>query len=383
MADPLQNLTPAATIPAVRVELEPTNNAIQSLVLLERNNELSGLGVWITNTYAAMSVEERHRNYLVMIGFYNAVLPERSFPSFPAYLNHLERTSPQALLDKLMDRYARMPLKGGASCDPLDALPEGYDQRQVLASAANYIEFLRQRFDVSHVDVELETEAYSYAINPPAMKSLIVDHLRAMWNQYLAAEWKRVTLLLQSAVNAFHQVDLSHLSKLEAARLVSGKDLEEEKWQHILDRANKVTFVPNAHIGPYLWATTQEDTVCVLFGARLPKGSQFDAPDLSRAEIIVRLNALADDTRLRILRYILENGEQRSQDLIQKLDLSQSAASRHLQQLSATGYLTERRCEGAKCYQINPERVEETLQAISAFLIGKAPSTLDIRHFTN
>jgi DNA-binding transcriptional ArsR family regulator len=92
---------------------------------------------------------------------------------------------------------------------------------------------------------------------------------------------------------------------------------------------------------------------------------------LSRNEILVRLGALADDNRLRILKFISDSGEQRSQDIIKALEMSQSAASRHLTQLSATGYLFERRCEGAKCYQLNPERVAETLQALAHFLLGE------------
>jgi DNA-binding transcriptional ArsR family regulator len=108
----------------------------------------------------------------------------------------------------------------------------------------------------------------------------------------------------------------------------------------------------------------------VLFGARVPEGAQIHAPDLSRAEILVRLNALADDTRLRILKLISEGGELRSQEIMTRLELSQSAASRHLTQLSATGYLDERRCEGAKCYALNPRRIKDTLRAISAFLLG-------------
>jgi DNA-binding MarR family transcriptional regulator len=79
---------------------------------------------------------------------------------------------------------------------------------------------------------------------------------------------------------------------------------------------------------------------------------------------------MADDTRLRILRLIAEEGEKRSQEIKRELDLSQSAASRHLKQLSATGYLAERRCEGAKCYSLNMDRVEDTLKAVSAYLGG-------------
>ena len=56
------------------------------------------------------------------------------------------------------------------------------------------------------------------------------------------------------------------------------------------------------------------------------------------------------------------------EDIMLQLELSQSAASRHLTQLTATGYLEERRCEGAKCYTLSPERVENTLRAVAAFL---------------
>ena len=65
---------------------------------------------------------------------------------------------------------------------------------------------------------------------------------------------------------------------------------------------------------------------------------------------------------------ILEKKSVYASDIIKQLNLSQSAASRHLTQLSATGYLIERRCEGAKCYQLNFERVEATLHAIWTYL---------------
>ena len=93
------------------------------------------------------------------------------------------------------------------------------------------------------------------------------------------------------------------------------------------------------------------------------------SPDLSRSELLVRLNALADDTRLRILQAIHEAGELCSQEIMVRLNLSQSAASRHLKQLSATGYLSERRREGAKCYSLEPDRIEDVLTAVSSYLL--------------
>ena len=94
------------------------------------------------------------------------------------------------------------------------------------------------------------------------------------------------------------------------------------------------------------------------------------APGLNRSDILVRLNALADDVRLRILKLLKDDVELRSQEIIEKLELSQSAASRHLKQLSATGYISERRCTGAKCYLLNPERIDNSLKAISSYLLG-------------
>jgi DNA-binding transcriptional ArsR family regulator len=159
------------------------------------------------------------------------------------------------------------------------------------------------------------------------------------------------------------------MSKLQAAEEIIGHKLDESKAQ-TLEQVERLIFVPSAHVGPYMWKMQVGGTLQVLFGARLPRGVQFSAPDLSRAEILVRLNALAEGNRLRILRLISEEGEQRSLDVIERLDLSQSTVSRHLKQLVATGYLAERRCNGAKCYKLRPEQVKDTLQAISTFLLG-------------
>jgi len=146
--------------------------------------------------------------------------------------------------------------------------------------------------------------------------------------------------------------------------------LDKGHLQEKLKAAERLVFVPSAHVGPYLSFFKSNGVLGVIFRARLPEGTRFDAPDLSRADLVVRLNALADDTRLRILKLIAQEGELRSPEIMDRLDLSQSAASRQLKQLSASGYLSERRCDGAKCYQLNADRVQDTLRALSAFLIG-------------
>jgi len=355
----------------ISVALEPAQNAFHSLLLLAKAEDISGLSDWVTRAANALTLRERKRHKLVFIGLHFAITPEQSWPSFPAYVDHLATRNPTALRDKMLTAYAKIPHLAECEYQVWYDEPQPIDLEAVLKDVDSYLGFLRERFDMDKSDAELEAQAYSYVVDPPAMQDLVVSHLRKMWDEYFAPEWERVEPMLRDAVKAFQQIDFSKMSKFEAAQLITGQELEE-KWERKLERAEKIIFVPSAHVGPYLgksWAGG--NTLWVLFGARLPEGVKFYAPDLSRTEIVVRLSALGDDNRLRILKLVSEQGELSSQDIMASLGLSQSAASRHLQQLSATGYLSERRRNSAKCYRLNPERIEDTLQAISGFLSGK------------
>jgi ArsR family transcriptional regulator len=110
----------------------------------------------------------------------------------------------------------------------------------------------------------------------------------------------------------------------------------------------------------------------IYFGAHLPEGSDVRVPELDRAEIVSRISALADDTRLQILQMIAEQGEMRSQEIMETINLSQPSVSRYLSQLTAAGYLQERRANGAKAYILNRDRTEKTLKALHAFLLGRS-----------
>jgi DNA-binding transcriptional ArsR family regulator len=369
MPGPIDELILTAEVETVTIGLEPVASGLYSLMLIYKAEHISGLSDWVIETAAAMTQEERERLALLINGLPYAIIPERSWPSFPAFLQHLENQDAHRLRDKLLTAYARVPPILGRDCWRMEQEPLDVDLEEVLASEDAYLGFLKERFDADHLDEAVERKAYAYVKDPPAMQRLIVSHLRSMWERYLGPEWERAKPMLRDAVKAWQQVDFSGMSRLEAAQLITGQTLEGEKWE-TLDEMERVIFVPSAHAGPYYGRLFGGGILWVMFGARPPEGVAFDAPDLSRAEIVVRLNALADDTRLRVLKLISDRGEQRSQDIMEQLDVSQSAASRHLKQLSATGYLAERRCNGAKCYALNTERIANTLKAVESFLLG-------------
>ena len=350
------------------VQIEPALNAFGSMLLISNAEDEPGIHEWVSKTRAQMSSEERFRHKLVTIGFHYSILPRETGTTFEAYLDSLEATPPSGFRDRLLDAYSKICL---TDKDQKQAL-ESVDWDEVLNSPTNYVEFLKSRFGEELTDEDVETRAYQYVIDPAALKQLLTGHIRWFWKNYLQAEWRRVQPMLEESAKAFNQLDLSHLTRLELVQFVTGKEFNETKWGDELENARELIFIPNAHIGPYIRTATLQDNLYIYFGAHLPEGSLTRIPELDRAEIVARLSALADDTRLHVLQMIAERGEMRSQEVMEATNLSQPSVSRYLKQLTATGYLRERRENGAKVYMLNEDRIEKTLKAVNAFLLGRS-----------
>jgi ArsR family transcriptional regulator len=343
------------------------------MLLISKAEDEPGIHEWVTRTRQQMSSEERFRHKLVTIGFHYSILPQESAASFEAYLSDLEATPPSVFRDRLLNAYAEVCIKDTQS--EYDRQPVNWEE--VLTSAENYVEFLRSRFGDELTDEEVETRAYQYVIDPAALKQLVTGHIRWFWKNYLQAEWNRVRSMLEESAKAFNKIDYNNMTRMQIIEFVTGKDVSAEpklqsKWSNELEGTSELVFIPNAHIGPYLRADKIQDTFYIYFGAHLPEGSDVRVPELDRAEIVSRISALADDTRLQILQLIAENGEMRSQEIMEVINLSQPSVSRYLSQLTAAGFLQERRANGAKAYILNEDRIEKTLQAVRAFLLDRS-----------
>jgi DNA-binding transcriptional ArsR family regulator len=352
-------------VSTVDIRLDSVQTIIHSMVLMARSEELSGLNPWIYETVSALTPEQKATHYLVLIGVHYAVLPTRLWKDFPTYLAHLRNSDPQTLRDSVVDFYLTFDPHGkeGQSIEATrESLLEDFDF---------FLEYLLSKFDEAFVVREIEEQAFQLLNNPAKMQQVIVSHLEFLWEEYFQAEWERVTPMLKDAVIAFEEIDFSNMDREEIVKYITGQELNQEYLEKCSDDMNQLIFVPSPHVGPYLGKFQYKNALGTVFGARLPKDAKIHAPDLSINEITIRLSALADDVRLHILKLISEEGELRSQDIMERLAISQSAASRHLKQLSATGYLIERRCSGAKCYTLNAERIQDTVRAVSAFLLGE------------
>ena len=348
------------------VSVEPALNGFGSILLLAKDEGSSpGIHEWVAKTRSQMTNDEVFRHKLVIIGLHYAVMPTNNWNSFEEYLENLEKTPPSAFREALLNAYADICMTD----ESLKNKGEPVDWDEVLSSSTNYVGFLRHRFGEELTDTEVETRAYEYVIDPAAMKQLITGHMRWFWKNHLQAEWTRVRTMLEESAKAFNQLDYSDMTRLDLMRYVTGKEFEEAKFHGELEKSENLVFIPNAHFGPYIQTLKIHNTFYIFFGAHLPEGSEIRVPELDRAEIVSKLSALADETRLQILRMVAENGEMRSNEIMDAIKLSQPSVSRYLSQLTTNGYLQERRVNGAKAYTLNRDRIEKTLKAISAFLL--------------
>lgn len=348
---------------SVQIRLDPVQTMISSMVMMVRSEELSGLASWVYETYGALTPKQQAEHYLVTIGLHYAVLPNRYWADLPTYLHYLETCEPEVLRDQMLEVY----LSYGDWIKEETGLSA--TREQLLDDQDFFLEYLEKGFAGAIIDLEVEKQVYRLLQDPVEMQSRITSYLRFFWETFFKAEWDRNQPLLEKAVCAFEGMDFKGMDRDRIVEKVVGRDLSKKKFPLDREGIQQLLFIPSLHVGPYLSKFEYKNAFGFVFGARVPQESSLQIPELSRNEITIRLSALADDIRLQILKLVAEQGEQRSPEIIEKLGLSQSAASRHLTQLSATGYLAERRCSGSKCYQLNPERIHDTLAAVEHFLL--------------
>lgn len=343
----------------IEVGLDQAQALFVDLTLLTKIETYEGLHPWVARTAAEMGDELRQRNLVVLNGLFYALIPKKRYSDFPAYVDDLASEPAELWIERLFAEYEAIECK-----QPVEA---SHQRSELLADPELYLTFLRQRFPAEAIYEEVERQVHRWLSHPQEMQAAVIEHMRTMWQTYLRAAWERSMPMLDESVKAFRETRWPGLDRPALAEWITGHEFDDWKLD-MLAAARQVRFVPSAHVGPYVTLLPASGTLWIIFGARVPAGARARSAALSRSELLVRLNALADDSRLQILGLCAERGEMCAQDLIEAIQLSQSSASRHLRQLVATGYLIERRQESAKCYRLNPVQLEATLTALRAYV---------------
>ena len=354
-----------ALVPShVQVEfaLNPVPVVINSMLLLREQEVSSGLAPWVNDTAKRLTDEEKTDLDEIATAMVFIFSPNES-RSFPDFLAHLRLSEPEFF----RNAFTRWMMKE----------PNFTHFDEIMQSEETFLQFVRESYgedpdeDSSLITTEKYRHFYAQLQQPDQLQERVIKTISGLWDKYLKPEWERSKASLLQSTQAFSQLDFSGMSAYEAIENVTGRNLRSnEKLARSIDRVTRIVFMPSPHLGPYIsWITAgDESELVLLYGARIPRGTPSRSAELSRSELLVRLSALADDTRLRILALLAQNEEMCAQDFINELDLSQSGASRHLRQLTASGFITERRRDIAKCYSLNPDRIEDTMQTLQRFL---------------
>ncbi len=295
---------PTPTTVAVRAALVAVPNQLFSLWALTAE-DVAADG-WIAQAAAQLTPVQRDFNRLLFAAFGAALLTADVPADFPTYLAGLA------------------------------ALP-GADFQARLANAAQAV-----RAPV------LRAEAETLLADPAALQVRIAEHLRSLWETLLAPEWQRHTRLLTKMTNALNELIFSQpqwqaADPFHTLRFLLQTELDDRQLAQVMG-VRRILLVLSPHLPAQLVRFDQGETLWVVraFDPQLLRRDP-----LRRAEVLGPLNALADDTRLRILELLVEHGEQRAQEIIVQLEGSQGNVSRHLKQLVGAGFAYERRAGDA------------------------------------
>jgi DNA-binding transcriptional ArsR family regulator len=235
----------------------------------------------------------------------------------------------------------------------------------------------KQRLTAS---LETQIKEY-YRSSSQAMKPAI----RALFDAWTDRKrfGEQLYLALEAFVNNFYQEEEIRIIPAQEQALAKASALAEEKdILSLLEelsagvRLDLFADIENLILAPSFWGAPfvffdrlDAHTTVVLFGAR-PKGMALVPGDLVPEDLLNALKALANPTRLRILRYLLE-GPGTPSELSKILRLRPPTVIHHLNQLRLAGLVrltvspeTERR------YKVRLDGIDETVHDLNQFLSG-------------
>ena len=106
---------------------------------------------------------------------------------------------------------------------------------------------------------------------------------------------------------------------------------------------------------------------------RAGNGEEPDPADQMVNELCQVFKLLADETRLRILMYLAQEGELNVTELCERLGQSQPAVSHHLALMRVARIIEPRRDGKHNYYSVREEHFHELMRSLSPTSEGKAP----------
>lgn len=307
------------------VAIESVYHVLASMALLTSPNLASQKEPWLAAAASRLTAEQRRHNRLVFEGLGAALLPAANQESFPHYLDALTAYAPIVLRDRIES----------------DGSPQ--------------------------LEESLRHEVQQLLKDPPALQQRIASHLRLLWEASFSAEWQKKQSVMHFIANDLNARTWPTQSASSLMRAFIRRPIPD--WISVqLGGVQQIMFIPSPYIHLHA-ARLGHPTTLWLFMWADPWTWPMRNEPIQRTEILGPANALADETRLRILELLAAHGEMLAQEMIAQLDVSQSTVSRHLSQLRKAGFVSEERTDDAnKLYRLQHERAEQFAYTLSQLL---------------
>jgi DNA-binding transcriptional ArsR family regulator len=202
--------------------------------------------------------------------------------------------------------------------------------------------------------------------DPVPLKATAMEVLRAFWEDHFHAVYARHSDAMRRVEEILrHDPDLDHLPAL-IERLLGRPIQEAADWT---SRHSRILLVPFPFMGPYLVSMTMDKPEAMLILAFDAERALSLLTAVGLGPDILKLKALADETRLTILRFV-STGERFGGDIVTHLGISQPGVSRHLRLLTASGLLRVRQEGTSKFYSICDAQLDAIAEGIRRMRSG-------------
>lgn len=212
--------------------------------------------------------------------------------------------------------------------------------------------------------------------DPRAFAARLADMLDRYWRAGFAEEWERIEpLLARSVVESGRMLAADGIRpvlgrlpahcRFDAARNELVIDLPHEH-EVAVTADRPLVLAPSYFIWPHLLVNCDDPwpTALVFAAPALARDAE---PRLPPEELLRTLGALADDTRLRILKLIAER-PRTTQELAPLVGLSRAGLSKSLHRLADAGLVSGRRDGYYVVYSLAEDRLRSTASALERFL---------------
>ncbi len=343
--------------PAYKVEFLPSLglDVLSTMGLICVVHDFEGLNEWVVEAAASLPMRLRHDMCLCMrAGLYPYIAVEALASRLAVRPDSAFHESIDGLLEALQSLSA-------ADCQAiLETMLERAVERSEIELTSSVAAVIgdQERLEelLEQLDIPVNTaELMNLLQEPLEWRNLLVSTVQRFWERVYSAEYAAQQSLRERNVMYHRSHGYSaHFPDLFAG--VTGRLVPDFLYDRLAD-ITQVRFVPSQYIGPYLAFLINGALLTVFYNSRVTP-MEGDKQSERVQSLYQPLAALADKTRLQIMA-LLHGRELYAQEIVNLLDIHQSAVSRHLKLMETARVLTVRRDKGSKYYSINRQQIEE------------------------